>query len=120
MKNVQRKYNKNGIEDAAKWLKLNEEEKEKGREKLKNKKTVSFNMDELPQTDDKTVSTLLSKLKPVDTKSGEVIELLNTILNNQKEILNLLKGKKIDEVEKKVEEVVDKKELIQKPNELVS
>tara|TARA_B110000003_G_scaffold276127_1_gene321033 strand:+ start:9219 stop:10058 length:840 start_codon:yes stop_codon:yes gene_type:complete len=114
LKNVQRKYNKNGIDDAAKWLKLNEEEKEKGREKLKSKKTVSFNMDELPQTDDKTVSTLLSKLKPVDTKSGGVIELLNTILNNQKEILNLLKSKKIDEVEKKVEE------LIQKPNELVS
>ena len=114
LKNAQRKYNKNGIDDAAKWLKLNEEEKEKGREKLKSKKTVSFNMDELPQTDDKTVSTLLSKLKPVDTKSGGVIELLNTILNNQKEILNLLKSKKIDEVEKKVEE------LIQKPNELVS
>lgn len=113
LKNVQRKYNKNGIEDAAKWLKLNEEEKEKGREKIKSKKTVSFNMDELPQTDDKTVSTLLSKLKPVDTKSGDVIELLNTILNNQKEILNLLKGKKIEEVEKKVEEVVDKKDLIQ-------
>jgi len=53
----------------------------------------------------------------VDTKSGEVIELLNTILNNQKEILNLLKGKKIDEVEKKVEEVVDKKELIQEQTE---
>ena len=117
LKNVQRKYNKNGIDDAAKWLKLNEEEKEKGREKLKSKKTVSFNMDELPQTDDKTVSTLLSKLKPVDTKSGEVIELLNTILNNQKEILNLLKGKKIEEVEKKVEEVVDKKELIQEQTE---
>jgi len=100
--NVQRKYNKNGIDDAAKWLKLNEEEKEK----LKTKKTVSFNMDELPQTDDKTVSTLLSKLKPVDTKSGDVIELLNTILNNQKEILNLLKSKKIDEVEKKVEELI--------------
>jgi hypothetical protein len=63
-------------------------------------------MDELPQTDDKTVSTLLSKLKPVDTKSGDVVELLNTILNNQKEILNLLKGKKIDEVEKKVEELI--------------
>jgi hypothetical protein len=106
LKSVQRKYNKNGIDDAAKWLKLNEEEKEKGREKLKSKKTVSFNMDELPQTDDKTVSTLLSKLKPVDTKSGDVVELLNTILNNQKEILNLLKGKKIDEVEKKVEELI--------------
>ena len=116
LENVQRKYNKNGIEDAAKWLKLNEEEKEKGREKL-NKKTVSFNIDEIPQTEDKTVSTLLSKLKPVDTKSGEVIELLNTILNNQKEILNLLKGKKLDEVEKKVQEEVEKKELIQEQNE---
>ena len=116
LENVQRKYNKNGIEDAAKWLKLNEEEKEKGREKL-NKKTVSFNIDEIPQTEDKTVSTLLSKLKPVDTKSGEVIELLNKILNNQKEILNLLKGKKLDEVEKKVQEEVEKKELIQEQNE---
>mgnify|MGYP000642416198 CR=1 FL=1 len=27
---------------------------------------------------------LLSKLKPVDTKSGDVVELLNTILNNGK------------------------------------
>ena len=117
LESVQRKYNKNGIEDAAKWLKLNEEEKEKGREKLKSKKTVSFNMDEIPQTEDKTVSSLLSKLKPVDTKSGELIELLNTILNNQKEILNLLKGKKLEEVEKKVEEEVEKKELIQEQNE---
>ncbi len=117
LKNVQRKYNKNGIDDAAKWLKLNEEEKEKGREKLNSKKTVSFNIDDMPRADDETVSTLLSKLKPVDTKSGDTIELLNTILNNQKEILNLLKGKKIDEVEKKVEEEVEKKELIQEQNE---
>ena len=118
LENVQRKYNKNGIKDVAKWLKLNEEEKEKGIGKLNNKKTVSFNMDDIPQAEDKTVSTLLSKLKPVDTKSDEAIELLNTILNNQKEILSLLKGKKIEEVEKKVEEVVEnKKEFTQEQNE---
>lgn len=113
LKNVQRKYNKNGIDDAAKWLKLNEEEKDT----VKSKKTVSFNMNELPPTDDKTVSTLLSKLKPVKENTGEVLVLLNTILNNQKEILNLLKGKKIEEMENKVEEVVENKEIIREPNE---
>jgi len=98
-------YNVNGIDDAAKWLKINEEEKDKGRKKLSDEKRVSFNI-----TEDNAVNTLLSKLKPADKEANknEIITILNTILNKQDEILNLLRNKKKDDIEKHVEEKVDK------------
>ena len=38
LENITNKYNKGGLEDAAKWLKINEENKEKGRGKGKRKR----------------------------------------------------------------------------------
>tara|TARA_B100001094_G_C18157853_1_gene787530 strand:+ start:937 stop:1770 length:834 start_codon:yes stop_codon:yes gene_type:complete len=102
--NITNKYNKGGLEDAAKWLKINEEKKEKGREKLKDDKKVTFKVEEKT---DPTVNSLLSKLKPIQTEESEIKNLLNTILDKQNEILNLLKEKKIQEIEKKVENKVD-------------
>lgn len=106
LQNITEKYNKGGLEDAAKWLKINEEEKEKGREKLKDDKKVTFKVEEKTDT---TVNSLLSKLKPIQTEDSEIKKLLNTILDKQNEILDLLKEKKIKEIEKKVEKKVDEK-----------
>lgn len=104
LQNITDKYNKGGLEDAAKWLKINEEKKEKGREKLKDDKKVTFKVEEKT---DPTVNSLLSKLKPIQTEDNEIKKLLNTILDKQNEILNLLKEKKIDEIEKKVTNKVE-------------
>ena len=104
LQNITDKYNKGGLEDAAKWLKINEEKKEKGREKLKDDKKVTFKVEEKT---DPTVNSLLSKLKPIQKEEDELKKLLNTILDKQNEILNLLKEKKIDEIEKKVTNKVD-------------
>ena len=111
--NITNKYNTNGLEDAAKWLKINEEEKNKGRKKLKEEKKVSFNIEEVDT--DTTVNSLLSKLKPANDSndSNDIMKILNTILNNQKEILNLLKDNKIKEIEKKVEKIVEKEKTTQ-------
>ena len=106
LENITNKYNKGGLEDAAKWLKINEEKKEKGREKLKEDKKVTFKVEEKT---DPAVNSLLSKLKPIQTEDSEIKKLLNTILDKQNEILNLLKEKKIKEIEKKVEKKVDEK-----------
>jgi hypothetical protein len=105
LENITNKYNKGGLEDVAKWLKINEENKEKGREKLKEDKKVTFKVEEKT---DPAVNSLLSKLKPIQTEDSEIKKLLNTILDKQNEILNLLKEKKIQEIEKKVEKKVDK------------
>ena len=104
LENITNKYNKGGLEDAAKWLKINEENKDKGREKLKEDKKVTFKVEEKT---DPSVNSLLSKLKPIQTEDSEIKKLLNTILNKQNEILDLLKEKKINEIEKKVENKVD-------------
>tara|TARA_B110000438_G_C15810576_1_gene649450 strand:+ start:2216 stop:3010 length:795 start_codon:yes stop_codon:yes gene_type:complete len=103
---ITNKYNTGGIEDAAKWLKINEEEKNKGRKKLKGEgKKVSFNIEEFDT--DTTVNSLLSKLKPARIENDEMVKLLNTILNKQNEILNLLKENKVKEIEKEVEKIVE-------------
>jgi len=105
LKSITTKYNKNDLEDAAKWLKINEEEKEAGRKKISAEKKVSFNMGD---ENDKTVNTLLSKLKPVERGSNDIVTLLNTILNKQDEILNLLKNNKVKKIEEEVEKIVEK------------
>ena len=105
LESITNTYNKNGIEDAAKWLKINEDEKDKGRKKLNNDKKVSFNISE-----DNTVNTLLSKLKPTENKEEnkeDFIGILNTILNKQDEILNLLRNLTKEKVEEKVEKKVE-------------
>ena len=107
LENITNKYNKGGLEDAAKWLKINEENKEKGREKLKEDKKVTFNVEEKT---DPAVNSLLSKLKPIQKEDSEIKKLLNTILDKQNEILNLLKEKKIQEIEKKVENKIANEE----------
>jgi hypothetical protein len=104
LSNITNKYNKGGLEDAAKWLKINEEKKKKGREKLKEDKKVTFKVGEKT---DPAVNSLLSKLKPIQSQDSEIKKLLNTILNKQNEILDLLKEKEIQEIEKKVEKKVD-------------
>lgn len=104
LENITNKYNSGGLQDAAKWLKINEDNKDKGREKLKEDKKVTFKVEEKT---DPTVNSLLSKLKPIQTEDSEIKKLLNTILNKQNEILDLLKEKKINEIEKKVENKVD-------------
>tara|TARA_B100000575_G_scaffold52662_1_gene39397 strand:- start:3915 stop:4748 length:834 start_codon:yes stop_codon:yes gene_type:complete len=106
LENITNKYNKGGLEDAAKWLKINEEKKEKGREKLKEDKKVTFKVEEKT---DPAVNSLLSKLKPIQKEDDEIKKLLNTILDKQNEILDLLKEKKIKEIENKVEKKVDEK-----------
>jgi len=105
LKSITTKYNKNDLEDAAKWLKINEEEKETGRKRISPEKKVSFNMGD---ENDKTVNTLLSKLKPVERGSNDIVTLLNTILNKQDEILNLLKNNKVKKIEEEVEKIVEK------------
>jgi len=107
LENITNKYNSGGLQDAAKWLKINEDNKEKGREKLKEDKKVTFKVEEKT---DPAVNSLLSKLKPIQTEESEIKKLLNTILDKQNEILNLLKEKKIQEIEEKVEKKVDKEE----------
>ena len=104
LENITNKYNSGGLQDAAKWLKINEDNKEKGREKLKEDKKVTFKVEEKT---DPAVNSLLSKLKPIQTEESEINKLLNTILDKQNEILNLLKEKKIQEIEDKVEKKVD-------------
>ena len=106
LENITNKYNSGGLQDAAKWLKINEDNKEKGREKLKEDKKVTFKVEEKT---DPMVNSLLSKLKPIQTEESEIKNLLNTILDKQNEILNLLKEKKIQEIEKKVENKVENK-----------
>jgi len=87
LENITNKYNTGGLEDAAKWLKINEENK--GGDKPKKEKTVTFKIED----DDTTVTSLLSKLKPsMRAEDSDMMKLLNTILNNQNEILDLLKG----------------------------
>ena len=107
LQSITNTYNKNGLEDAAKWLKINEDEKEKGRKKINNEKKVSFNI-----TEDSSVNTLLSKLKPSNNEENkeDFIEILNTILNKQDEILNLLRNIKKEDVEQKVEKKVEELE----------
>ena len=103
--NITNTYNTNGVQDAAKWLKINEDNKEKGRKKLKDDKKVSFNL-----TQDNAVNTLLSKLKPTENNEEnkeDFIGILNTILNKQDEILNLLKNIKKEDLEEKVEKKVE-------------
>lgn len=110
LQSITNTYNKNGLEDAAKWLKINEDEKDKGRKKLKDDKKVTFNV-----TEDNTVNTLLSKLKPTENKEEnkeDFIGILNTILNKQDEILNLLRNITKEKVEEKVEKKVEELESI--------
>ncbi len=103
------KYNTGGLEDAAKWLKINEEEKNKGRKKLKEEKTVRFTIEDEEEENDTTVTSLLSKLKPATKgENGNIMKLLNTILNKQDEILNLLKNNKVKSIEEEVEKIVEK------------
>lgn len=110
LQSITNTYNKNGLQDAAKWLKINEDEKDKGRKKLKDDKKVTFNI-----TEDNTVNTLLSKLKPTENKEEnkeDFIGILNTILNKQDEILNLLRNITKEKVEEKVEKKVEELESI--------
>lgn len=110
LQSITNTYNKNGLEDAAKWLKINEDEKDKGRKKLKDDKKVTFSI-----TEDNTVNTLLSKLKPTENKEEnkeDFIGILNTILNKQDEILNLLRNITKEKVEEKVEKKVEELESI--------
>tara|TARA_B100001093_G_scaffold520051_1_gene612290 strand:+ start:3898 stop:4737 length:840 start_codon:yes stop_codon:yes gene_type:complete len=108
--NITNTYNTNGLEDAAKWLKINEDDKEKGRKKLKDDKKVSFNL-----TEDNVVNTLLSKLKPTENNEEnkeDFMVILNTILNKQDEILNMLRNMKKENVEEKVEKKVEELETM--------
>ena len=109
LESIQNKYNKNGIEDATSWLKLNESKKEK-----KDERKVTFNIEET--SDNKGVNELLSKLKPIENNEDKIFNMLNTILNKQDEILDLLRKKETKKIEEKVEKAVDEKEVSYQEN----
>ena len=71
LESIQNKYNKNGIEDATSWLKLNEKKKEN-----KEERKVTFNIEET--SDNKGVNELLSKLKPIEKNEDKIFNMLNT------------------------------------------
>jgi len=109
LESIQNKYNKNGIEDATSWLKLNENKKEK-----KDERKVTFNIEET--SDNKGVNELLSKLKPIENNEDKIFNMINTILNKQDEILDLLRKKETKKIEEKVEKAVDEKEVSYQEN----
>lgn len=104
LEQIQNKYNKNGMEDATNWLKLNDNKKEK-----KDDRKVTFNIEET--SENKGVNELLSKLKPIENNEDKIFNMLNTILNKQDEILNLLKKNETKDIEDKVEKAVDEKDI---------
>ena len=93
-------------------LKLNENKKEKKEKKEERK--VTFNIEET--SDNKGVNELLSKLKPIEKNEDKIFNMLNTILNKQDEILDILKKKETKEIEEKVEKAVDEKEVSYQEN----
>lgn len=104
LETIQNQYEKNGIEDATSWLKLNDNKKDK-----KGERKVTFNIEET--SDNKGVNELLSKLKPIEKNEDKIFNILNTILNKQDEILNLLKKNETAKIEEKVEKAVDEKDI---------
>ncbi len=105
LESITNKYSKNSLEEANKWLQINEDKKEEGRKNLKKEKKVTFTDDNEMKENNDTVNNLLSKLKPLP-ENNELMEKLNTILSNQEKILSLLEKSDVSTVEESVEKIV--------------